>query len=398
MVALMIFKSLRQHRLATAITSVSIALAGGLLMTVWSIKSQATAAFAGSNAGFDAVLGARSSKLQLVLNCIFHLDESPGNISWDDYLAIAANPHVALAVPLAVGDNYRGYRLVGVSSNLFTEVEYAPGQRYRLAEGRIFEPARREAVVGSLVAQRLQLKPGDEFHPYHGLLSAEPEEHEEVYVVVGVLRPSNTPVDRVIWIPLAGIQHMGGHDPRAATDISGVLVKLKGTGGFLLDLKYNKQDTRLTFAWPIGRIVAQLFDKISWLDRVLVFIAYLVGLVAAGSVLASIYNSMNERRRDLAILRALGARRRLLFAAIVGEAAAIGGLGMILAGLVHVGLMILVAYLVRVQTGVALDPWAAHPSLWLVPIGMITLSALGGVVPALKAYQTPVAENLAPIS
>ena len=127
---LIVFRSLRQHALSTAVTALSIALAGGLLMSVWSVKEQSRATFTGVNAGFDAVLGARGSKLQLVLNAIFNLESSPGNVAWSDFLDISNNPAVDLAVPIAVGDNYRGYRLVGTVPDMFTSVEYAPGKHY----------------------------------------------------------------------------------------------------------------------------------------------------------------------------------------------------------------------------------------------------------------------------
>src|SRR6266568_256741 len=150
-ICLIVFKSLRHHALSTLVTAFCIALAGGLLMSVWAVKAQSQATFTGVNAGFDAVLGARGSKLQLVLNAIFHLESSPGNLAWSDYLEIQKNPNVALAVPLAVGDN---------------------------------------------------------FHPYHGLIFDEKNQHSETYLVVGLLEPSNTPADRVIWIPVEGVQKM----------------------------------------------------------------------------------------------------------------------------------------------------------------------------------------------
>lgn len=398
---LMVRKSLRQHLLSTIITALSIALAGGLLMAVWVVKDQSQSAFTGVNAGFDAVLGARGSKLQLVLNTIFHLEESPGNISYADFELMRTNPAVRVAIPIALGDNYLGYRVVGSSTNLFTEVEHAPGRRFDLASGRAFEEGLREAVVGSFVARRLGLSVGSKFQPYHGLLFDPKNQHEETYVVVGVMRPSNTPADRVIWIPLMGVQRMGGHDPKFASDLSGVLIKFKDTSPLTarqLDLLYNKQGNRLTFAWPIAQIVAQLFNKIAWVDRVLALVAYLVAVVATGSILVSIYNSMKERRRDIAILRALGARRRTIFSAIILEAAAIAALGMIVAYFVHVAIMTGVAVVVRSETGVVLEPLAWHPVMLWAPFGMIALAALAGVVPAWKAYQTPVAENLVPLS
>jgi len=397
-----VLRSLRQHSLSTVVTAASVALAGGLLMSVWVVKQQSKATFTGVNAGFDAVLGARGSKLQLVLNAIFHLEASPGNLAWQDFLDIQKNPNVELAVPLAVGDNYRGYRLVGTTPELFHKAEYAPGKHFELQSGGDwFDPGRREAVVGDFVARKMRLKVGDTFHPFHGLIFDEKNQHSETYVVVGVLKPSNTPADRVIWIPLAGIQRMSGHDPNAATDVSAVLVKLRAgsaIAGFQMDMMYNKQGNRLTFAWPIGSVMAELFDKIGWFDRVLTLVSYLVALVATGSILSSIYNSMNERRRDLAILRALGARRTTVFSAIVFEAAAIAALGMAAGFGTYLGLMAVVAGIIRAQTGVVLDPFAFNPVMLWSPAAFIALGALSGVVPAMKAYRTDVASNLTPQS
>src|SRR5688572_28649524 len=393
-----VLKSLRQHALSTAITALSIALAGGLLMSVWSVKEQAQATFTQIDGGFDAVLGARSSKLQLVLNAVFHLEASPANIEWKDYLDAQKHPGVELAVPIAMGDNYRGYRIVGTLPEMFTKNEFAPGKRFVVQKpGRLFDVTLREAVVGSFVAKKLGLKYGSHFHPSHGLNHAEDHEHEEEYVVVGILEPSNTPADRVLWIPLEGVQKMSGHAVETATDVSAVLVKLRSTmAGPALDQLYNKKDNKLTFAWPIGATMAELFNKIGWFDRVLALVAALVALVAAGSVMASIYNSMNERRRQIAILRALGARRSTVAWTVVLEAVAIATLGGIIAFGVYGGIMGVAATIVQAQTGVVLDPLAWHPVLLWAPLGLIGLSALAGFVPALKAYRTDVATNLAP--
>jgi putative ABC transport system permease protein len=396
---LIVYRSVRQHALSTLVTATSIALACGLLMTVWMVKFQSQRAFADSTTGFDAVLGARGSKLQLVLNAVFHLEASPGNLGPADFEAIRRHPAVRVAIPIAVGDNYEGWRIVGTVPQLFT-VEYRKGQTYSIAEGgKQFDPAQREAVIGSLASERLGLKVGDTFRPYHGLNFDPKAQHEEVYTITGVLNPTNTPADRVIWIPLQGVQTMGGHDPKMSGDVSAVLIQFRApTAGMMLDVMYNKQGNRLTLAYPIGAVVADLFNKIGWMDKVLALVAYLVAVVAAGSVLASIYASMHARRRDIAILRALGARRRTVFGAIVAEAAAIGGLGAIAGYAVYAGLFLLVSGVIRAQTGVVLELGAMHPVLWAAPLGMAALGALGGVVPALKAYRTPVAENLIPAS
>src|SRR3954462_10958216 len=126
---LIIYRSLRQHALSTFVTAASIALACGLLMCVWMVKTQSQAAFTQTTTGFEAVLGARGSKLQLVLNAIFHLEASPGNLAYADYEGIRRHPMIKTAIPIAVGDNLRGYRLVGTVPELF-KVEYAPGKPF----------------------------------------------------------------------------------------------------------------------------------------------------------------------------------------------------------------------------------------------------------------------------
>ena len=159
-----VLRSLRQHMLSTVITAFSIALASGLLMSVWVVKDQARENFTGVDSGFDGVFGARGSKLQLVLNSIFHLEASPGNLTWEQYELIASDRRVATAVPIAVGDNYKGYRLVGVTMNLF-EVEYREGKKYAVRDGYLFNPEKKQAVVGSFAAERLRLRVGSTFHP-----------------------------------------------------------------------------------------------------------------------------------------------------------------------------------------------------------------------------------------
>lgn len=396
---LIVRRSLRQHLLSSVVTAVLIALAGGLLMSVWAVRRQAHATFTGQSGGWDAVLGARGAKLQLVLNAIFHLEASPGNLPYDDYLAMASNRAVAVAIPLAVGDNYLGYRLVGTLTNYFS-TEYRKGATFRVESGgRLFEDGYREAVVGNFAARRLGLKVGDTFKPYHGLIFDPKSQHDDQYTVVGILEPSNTPADRVIWIPLAGLQNMSGHDPGTATDVSAVLVRLRSPiAGQQLDMLYNRQGNRLTFAWPIAKQMADLFDKFGWFDSVLTLVAWLVALVATGAVMASIYNSMSSRRRDLAILRALGARRRTVFAAIVFEAATIAAGGMVLAYVIYLAILAGAAAVIRSQTGVVLDPFQPDAVLLWAPLAMIALGAFAGIVPAIKAYRTDVATGLTPES
>jgi len=412
----LVLRSLRQHALSTAVTVLSVALASGLVMAVFAIKRQTYEAFTGGPVGFDAVLGARGSQLQLVLNTVFHLETSPGNIPWSVYKAIAADPGVDLAVPYAVGDNYEGFRVVGTTTDLFTRFEYSAGRKLTVAAGgRLFGDEAREAILGSYVAQATGAKVGDVIHPYHGLQFDESQEHEDEYTVVGILEPSNSPSDRVVWIPLLGIYRMSGHVLRGTgrtfrpdssgaipdehREVSAVMLKLKDpTAGIYLDQAINRQGKTATLAWPIGRVMADLFGKIGWINNVLAMIAYLVVVVAAGSILASIYNTMNERRREFAILRSLGARRATVFATIVLESTTITALGVMAGYVVYAAILGAAVVVVRAQTGVVLDTFRFDWALVLTPIGMGLVGALAGLVPAFKAYRTDVASNLTPIS
>jgi len=411
-----VYKSLRQYALSTMIASFSVALAAGLLMTVFVIKTQTYNAFTGGAFGFDAVLGARGSQLQLVLNTVFHLETSPGNIPWTLYQAIKSDPRVTLAIPYAVGDNYHGFRIVGTSDELFTEFEYQRGKKFQVKTGgRFFDSTKREAVIGSFVAQKEGLKIGDTFHPFHGVTFAENMQHKEIYTVAGILKPTNSPSDKVVWIPIDGMFRMEGHVlrgtgdeykvnegeeiPDAHKEVSAVMLKLKSPQtGFQLDQTINKQGKVATLAWPIGSVMAELFNKIGWMNKVLAFIAYLVAIVASSSILASVYNTINERRREFAILRALGAQKRIVFSAIVLECAAISGLGTLMGYGIFFMIMSISSVIVRSQTGVVLDIWQFNTILVITPIVMIVLGALAGILPAIKAYSTDVATNIVPAS
>ena len=190
---------------------------------------------------------------------------------------------------------------------------------------------------------------------------------------------------------------MSGHSVETSSDVSAVLVKLQGNRhGMMMNQQYNVQGDVMTFAWPIGQIVAQIFNKIAPVEMVLRCVAVLVAFVAAGSILASIYNSMNERRRDIAILRALGARRRTVFSVLILESTGIATFGAVAGFLVYFVIMSLASWYVRSETGVILNPFEPQWVMVWAPFSMQCLGALAGVVPAAKAYRTDVAENLIP--
>ena len=388
-------RGLRQYAFSTIVASLAIALAGGLFVGTWKIKEEAKKAFSRSSGGYDAVLGARGSKLQLVLNALFHLEASPGNLSWEQYELIRDTRGVSEAYPLAVGDNYHGFRLVGTLSEMFEKHQWRKGRK-NMAQpgGRFFTDNAKEALVGAFVARKLGLKVGDTFHPYHGLVFKEEAKHKDIYVVVGILEATGTPADKVIWIPIKGIQLMDGHDPKTATDVSAVLLNLKGSAGFMLDMKYNKQGNVATLAWPVAGTLASFFERLVWFQRVLEVIAYLVAFVAVCVILAILRNAMNERRREIAILRSLGARRATVTAVVLVQAVLITLFGIVGAFFSYLGIGLFAASVVREQTGVLLEPFSYDPSFLYVPIGMLGVGLLSGLLPALQAYRSDVAKNL----
>jgi len=234
--------------------------------------------------------------------------------------------------------------------------------------------------------------------------------HEELYTIVGVLEPTNTSSDNVIWIPIDGIFRMEGHTLAKGPvevernvgkiedewkEVSAVMIKFgNASAGMFMRADVMRGD-QATLAWPIAGVLAGFFAKMGWITKILTYVAYLVVVVAGFGLLASIYNTMNERRREFAILRALGAKKRTVFSVIVMEAGAIAVIGSLLGYLVYGGILFASAQLIRAQTGVVLDMAAFHPSLVWTPVGMAVVGALAGVLPAIKAYSTDVARTLA---
>lgn len=408
---LLVRRSLAQHKLSTAVTVIATALACGLVLSVFAIANQTQRSFTSTDVGYDAVLGPRGAELQIVLSSVYHLETSPDNIPFSIYQTLKQDRRVQLAIPYGLGDNYHGFRLVGTSEEIFTAFEYRNGRKLEFAAGGPFDGQRREAVVGSFAAAQTGLRVGDEINAFHGLNFDPALEHDEVYVITGILEPTNTPNDRVIWIPLEGIWRMKGHVLRGAGEeyvakpgvpipdqhkmVSAVMVKLRNRiFGQQIKMDVNRQGDIATFVWPIDKVMLDLFDKLFWFVVILRYVAYMVVAVAVGAILASIYNTMNERRREFAILRSLGASRSTVFGAIVLEAATIAALGALLGFAVYAAVLGAASVILREKTGVVLDVLAPDPILWMAPLGMVLLGAVAGLLPARKAYATDVASNL----
>lgn len=416
---LIVRRSLKQHALSTVITVISAGLGVGLVMAIFSLQQQTQRAFEESPVGFRAVYGPKGSELQLVLNTVFHLESSPGNIPWARYIALKEDRRrVEWAIPYLLGDNFFGHRIIGTTVDIFDVKFLSNDRRLSFQEGEAFDATRADAVIGSTVANLRDLKLGSTFQPYHGLAFDPNSKHAIDYVVTGILEPTNSPMDQVILIPIEGSFRMEGHAlvgtnekvyhpqemeqiPDIYKEVSAVLVQPRGhQAATELDFDLNRQDAEKvgTFVYPIDTIVAEFFRKVAWIADVLKLVAFLVVIVAAGSILASLYNTMNERRREFAILRALGARRATVFGAIVLESSTIAALGGLFGFIVYFVVFGAATWIVREQTGVVLELLHAHIIFLLAPLGLILLGAIAGIVPALRAYRTDVATHLLPTS
>lgn len=407
-------KSFLGHMFSTIITVVSIALATGLVMSVFSLKDQSYEAFTGGTFGYDAVAGAGGSELQIVLNSVYHLETSPGNVPWRIYEELKGQPGVVNAIPYALGDSYRGFRIVGTTTDIFRKigVETEDGIRIR-GRGELFDPSEKEAVIGSYVAQKSDLEIGSKFRPAHGLYHAEDSAHEDEFEVVGIVSPTNTPHDRVIWIPIDKFFRTEGHVlrgggaqyrpageekiPDSYKEISSVMLQLQDPAvGFNLKKRIEEDNTGIILAWPVDTVVAELFAKLGWFRDILGFVAYAVVLVSLGAVLGSVYNTIHDRRREFAVIRALGGGRGILFNSVIIESVLITAAGTCLGFIINLFIMAVASFIIKQEIGIVLDVFEIHAVHMITPLVMVVLGIVVGVIPAYKAYRTNVEENLSP--
>lgn len=502
----LVLKNMRQRALSTWLTLLSVTVGVGLAIAIMILHRGSASLFGQTDYGFDVLVGKKASPTQLVLNTVYHLDQSPGNIPYSIYenLNRPRNPLVRLAVPIAVGDTYKGQRIIGTSPRMFgfedgtgdplegydeqgrllpgyqspdlaeddrdpnkpvayTAFQYRPGRKYVLAEGRMFHPQKFEAIVGADIPRLTGLKIGDKYKPQHGQPTAGgfEDEHEEEWEVVGVLDRTHTAADRALYIPLisfytipehkealeamadirAGIdvQQAGrprppspapataatkpddrhaqdpsdphaGHDhggayhldnglihlelPKEKWQLSAILVKTRG-GAQAMQLMYAINNGNEAAAVNPATVMREFFDVfLSPSSRVLQGVAFLVIVVAGVGILVSIYNSVAARKREIAILRALGATKGRILALICLEAGLIGLVGGVLG--VVAGHLIGAAgsIYMRRLLGEGLN-WLQIGPAEVLYLGVVTLLAIiAGLVPALKAYRTPVATNL----
>jgi putative ABC transport system permease protein len=409
-------RSLLNRRATVTLTMIAVALSVALFAGVETIRHAARASFERTISGADLVVGARSGPVNLMLYAVFHIGDATNNITWESYEEIAGREEVAWTVPLSLGDSHHGFRVVGTTTDFFAHYRYGDERALAFAAGAPFADVF-DAVIGAEVARDLGYRTGDEIVVGHGLGAVSFSEHKDKpFRVAGILAPSGTPVDRSVLVSLEGIEAIhvgwegGARNPRAAaisadavrgldlrpTQITAFIVGLNSPIAVLrLQREINEYPEEPLLAVIPGVALSQLWQVVGVVERTLASISLFVVLVGLVGILTSILTSLNERRREMAILRAIGARPWHVFALLIAEAGLIAFTGALLGlGVLHLGLALAA-------------PWAASRyGLALIDVGPSALDAevLGGVTaaalvlgawPAWRAFRTALADGLA---
>ncbi len=404
-------KSLRNRRFSVALTALSIALSVMLLLGVERIRGEVRASFVSTISGTDLIVGARSGPVQLLLYSVFRLGDPTQSIAYESYEEIARHPQVAWAIPLSLGDSHRGYRVLGTTPAYFEHFRYARERGLALAAGRRFDDAQ-DAVLGAEVAERLGYRLGAEIVVAHGAGEVSFVEHADTpFRVVGILQRTGTPVDRTIHVPLAGIEAMhegfeqGGrkdegpvahkHAHGEPEKISAFLVGLKSRAAApaMLRLINEYPGEPLSAIMPAVAL-QELWQLVGVVETALLVVSAFVLAVGLAGLLTALLASLEERRREIAVLRSVGARPVHVFGLIVGEAGVVTVLGAV-AGLALLYLLQLVAGpLLAAKLGLYMPlAWPAWRELALLA-AVCVAGILVGVIPGARIYRYSLADGM----
>ncbi|MCX5771589.1 MAG: ABC transporter permease, partial [Candidatus Hydrogenedentes bacterium] len=404
------------RRFTSALTILSVALGVGLIYSVLTLREETRKRFEEEGQSFDIVVGAKGSPLQLVLSALYFMDAPTGNIRLSDFEAIEKNEDVDAAFPISLGDTYRGFRIVGTTTGLFSYTWTNPvsGEQrkpFNLAEGRLFQKPM-EAVLGSTIARAEDLKVGDTFIGSHGFIELPDGVREDhvanPYTVVGILDPSGSPNDRAIFADLASVWDVHGQKHNAAEEAGGetragadpleitaVLVSLQSPALRFQFVEYVNDTYNAMATIPINQIQNLYASLLGTAKSVLLSVGYLVVVISAISILIGLYLSILQRRRDLAIMRALGASAYEIVGSVLIEAFLVTVLGVAAGWVVGnlatwgVGL-----YLTR-QYGLTIDVFTMLTNEQLAAFSVVGLvGIIAGIAPAWQAYRTDVARDL----
>ena len=407
------WKSLRARAVTTSLTVFSIALSMLLLAGVDALRSSARAGFAGTISHTDLVVGARGGDLPLLLSTVFHIGAPSNNISWDTYQHFAHHPAVGWTIPISLGDSYRGSRVVATDDNFYRHYQYRGGQALQFATGAAPQDML-QVAVGADVARNQHLRLGDELTLAHGVEAHSILNHDNVrFTVCGVLARTFTPVDGALYITLLGEEamHFGWADgtPPALGEAMPKLdpskLKVDQISAFLLGAKsristlYLQREIAtykpepLTAAIP-AYTLQQLWVLLDYADAALSFVAAAVVVVGLLAMVAALYTALHERRREVAILRAVGLHTWQLFVLFTAEALLIAATGCAL------GLAVLYAVLFLFRTGIesaaGVPLLLAPPSHRVLAYVALTIVSAGllSLLPAWRAYRNSLLDGL----
>ncbi len=405
------------RRLSLGLTLLSVILAATLLLSVERIRQAARDSFAQSVSGSDLVVGARTSPVQLVLYSVFRLGEATNNLDWASYQKISADPAIAWSVPLSLGDSHRGYPVLGTTTDYFVHFRYGDRQPLVFADGVAFAGIF-DAVLGAEVAQRLGYRVGDRITLSHGDGGLPGMEHDDKpFTVVGILAPTGTPVDRTVHVGLAAIEaiHLDwiGGAPVPGFNIGAEVVQKfdltpKTITAFLLGLHQRAEvfriqrrinqfaDEPLLAVMP-GVALDQLWQTVGVVERALQAVSWLVLAVGLAGLMATMLAGLDQRRREMAILRSLGAGPRHILGLLLLESGLLSLLGCLL-GLGAVSLLAGAGGQMLTAFGLAALPLVPSPAEWQQLAAVFVCGLLVGLVPAWRAYRLSLADGLTPRS
>jgi putative ABC transport system permease protein len=394
--------NLRAKPLSSFLSGLLMTLGITIISLLLLLNKQLDEQFRRNVRGTDMVLGAKGSPLQLILSSVYQLDAPTGNIPLAEAERLTRNPMIKSAIPLAMGDNFKSFRIVGTNQQFLTHYGAT------LAEGRAFG-ANLEVIIGPNVATTTGLKVGDTFSGSHGL-DAEGETHKQSpYKVVGVLTATNTVADQLILTNLSSIWaiHETGHagethteteskgdaDPDADREITSMLIKFRNPMGMMLARNINA-NSNLQAALPNIEI-NRLFSLLGVGVETLQALALAIIIIAGISVFVSLYNSLKDRRYEMALMLSMGATRGQLFAMLLLEGLALALLGFVL-GLIlsRLGLLALSGSLAS-QYHYRLTDVAILPEEWLVLGAAILIGLLAAALPSTRIYRMNISQTLA---
>lgn len=407
-------KSLWNRRLTSALVILAIALSVTLLLGVERLRTQARASFANTLSGTDLIVGARGSPINLLLYSVFRIGDPTNNVNWSSYRTLAADPRVAWTVPLSLGDSHRGFRVLGTDHSYFQHYRYARNRPLRLAEGHEFEDLF-DAVLGAEVAERLGYRLGQSIILAHGAGEISFAMHEDKpFRVVGILARTGTPVDQTVHVSLAGIEaihadwrggaplpgfHLSTEQVRqldlTPKTITAFLVGLKTkTAIFRVQREINEFTAEPLLAILPGLTLQQLWDLMGLAENALLVVSGLVVLVSFTVMLVALLTSLNERRREMAILRAVGARPSQIFSLVLGESVTLALAGAVCGLLLLQGALWLAGPVLEGRLGLTIAAWPPSSHELMLLVAVLGCGFVAGMIPAWRAYCYSVADGM----